>query len=62
MLTGHERTQLEMAYRREPASPRGMLLACAAGLLMVVLLILIGWDLHAADQQILATHAGQHSR
>jgi hypothetical protein len=46
MLTQRERTDLINEYRREPVSAAGMLLTCAAGLLMVVLLALVGIDIH----------------
>ncbi len=46
MLTQHEKTDLIDEHCREPVSAAGVLLTCAAGLLMVVLLALVGMDIH----------------
>ena len=51
MLTNHERKQLLREYRREPASAAGLLLACAAGLLIV-------WALAVAGIEILTFSTG----
>jgi hypothetical protein len=45
MLTDHERSQLENEYRREPRSIIGLLVTCAAGLAIVVALVLVGIDI-----------------
>jgi hypothetical protein len=47
MLTRRETTQLVNEYRREPLSAMDILLTCAAGLLMVIVLALIGLDIHS---------------
>jgi len=46
MLTQREKNDLINEYHREPVSAAGVLLTCAAGLLMVALLALVGMDLH----------------
>jgi len=46
MLTNDERNQLVDEYRRNPVSAVGLLLTCAAGLLMVIVLALVGIDIH----------------
>lgn len=51
MLTEHERTQLTDQYRRTPLSAGGVLLTCAVGLLMVILLVLVGMDIHKYDHE-----------
>lgn len=40
MLTEHERKQLTDDYRRAPQSAAGMLLTCAVGLLILIVLVL----------------------
>ncbi len=47
MLTQRETKRLMNEYRREPVSAMDILLTCAAGLLMVIVLALIGWDVHS---------------
>jgi hypothetical protein len=49
MLTDSERTQLTDQYRREPVSPVGLLVTCAIGLVMVVVLALVGMQIHTFD-------------
>jgi len=46
MLTQRESTRLINEYRREPVSAMDVVLTCAAGLLMVIVLTLIGVDIH----------------
>lgn len=46
MLTRRERDHLADSYRREPESVAGLLLACAAGLLAVIVLAMIGSVVH----------------
>jgi hypothetical protein len=46
MLTKREKADLINEYRREPVSVAGLLLTCAAGLAMVILLALVGIDIH----------------
>ena len=46
MVTDCEKTQLIDDYKREPVSALGMVLTCAIGLLVVVMLALIGIDIH----------------
>lgn len=46
MLTGQQRSKLEDEYRREPRSVIGVLLGCVVGLLTVVVLALVGMDVH----------------
>jgi hypothetical protein len=62
MLTKHERTQLEHDYGHQPVSAAGMLLTCAAGLLMVVVLVLVGMDIHTYGQERLPAQAAAQSR
>lgn len=47
MLTEQERDHLVEQYRREPLSVIGLLLTCAGGLLLVVVLALVGMDIHS---------------
>lgn len=47
MLTEQERDHLVEQYRREPLSVIGLLLTCAGGLVVVIMLALIGMDIHS---------------
>lgn len=47
MLTEHQRMQLIDEYRRAPRSVAGLLLTCVAGLLIVIVVALIGVDIHS---------------
>ena len=46
MLTQHEKSQLIDDYQRSPVSVVSLLLTCAASLLLVVLVALVGIDIH----------------
>jgi hypothetical protein len=46
MVTDDERNKLVNEYGREPVSAARLLLTCAAGLLIVVALAWIGFDIH----------------
>lgn len=46
MLTRHEREHLVDEYRRQPVSAVGLLVTCAGALLAVIVLALIGLDMH----------------
>jgi hypothetical protein len=46
MLTEYEKNRLVDEYRREPVSAVGLVLTCAAGLLLVIILALVGMDIH----------------
>lgn len=46
MVSENERDQLTSAYRRDPVSVAGLLLTCAAGLLIVIALAVLGFDIH----------------
>jgi len=62
MLTDHERTQLVNEYRRNPVSAVGLLLTCAAGLLIVIALALVGFDIHSFGNADAPRHAATQSR
>jgi hypothetical protein len=62
MLTKHARTQLENDYGHQPVSAAGMLLACAVGLLMVVVLALVGMDIPTYGQERLPAQSAAQSR
>lgn len=62
MLTDHERTQLVNEYRRHPVSAVGLLLTCAAGLLVVILLALVGLDIHTFSNADAPRQAATQSR
>jgi hypothetical protein len=62
MLTDTERTQLTEEYRREPVSPVGLLLTCAAGLAIVVVLALLGMQIHNFDGAAAPTQSAAQAR
>jgi hypothetical protein len=62
MLTERERTQLVSDYQREPVSVAGMLLTCAVGILMVIVLALVGMDIHNYDHQRMPAQTAAESR
>lgn len=46
MVTQHEKNQLIENYKRAPVTTVGLLVTCAACLLLVVLVALVGMDIH----------------
>lgn len=62
MLTAHEKAQLVNEYRRDQRCAVGVLLACAAGLLVVVVVALVGMDIHKIDNNGTPRHSAAQSR
>jgi|GEM_PF-3788084 len=46
MISTHERSQLVNEYRGRPASVMGLLVTCVLGLLLLLVVAMIGIDIH----------------
>ncbi len=62
MLTEREKARLLNDYGREPVSVAGVLLTCAAGLLMVIVLAMVGMDIHNYEHDRMAAQTAAQSR
>lgn len=62
MLTQREKSQLIEDYERRPVSAVGLLTTCAVSLLLVVLVALVGIDIHSFGNDPAVKQATVQSR